>query len=79
MLKNSKSITLNSSSMIGEEKVLDLTAIIPDTTKVGNINQYVENIELYEANRAEVRRDIAEFQDMVYEIEDSLLAESLEK
>lgn len=65
--------------MIGEEKVLDLTAIIPDTTKVGNINQYVENIELYEANRAEVRRDIAEFQDMVYEIEDSLLAESLEK
>lgn len=74
MLKNSKSITLNSSSMINDVKVIDLSATIDDLTKVGSINQYIQNTELYETNRAEVRKDIAEFQNMVYAVEDELLA-----
>lgn len=75
MLKTTKSITLNGQSMIGDVQVVNLSATIPDNTGVGNISQYVQNTELYDANKAAVRKDIRDFQDMVYEIEDGFAAE----
>lgn len=75
MLKTTKSITLNGTSEIDGQPVVNLSATIPDNTGVGNISQYVQNTELYDANKAAVRKDIRDFQDLVYEIEDKMTAE----
>ena len=69
MLKTTRQITLTGNSMINDQPVVNLTATIPSDTGVGNINQYVQNSSLYEANKAQVRSDIAEFTVQVYEIE----------
>lgn len=76
MLKTTKSITLNGQSMVGDVQVVNLSATIPDNTGVGNVSQYVQNTELYDANKAAVRKDIRDFQDLVYEIEDEIAAET---
>ncbi|MER2110039.1 MAG: hypothetical protein ABS889_03795 [Desemzia incerta] len=76
MLKTTKSITLNGNSEIDGQPVVNLSATIPDNTGVGNINQYIQNVELYEKNKAAVRKDIADFQTAVYEVEDEIAAES---
>lgn len=74
MLKTTKQITLTGYSEINGQNVVQLTASIPSDTGVGNINQYVQNSELYEANRTQVRQDVRDFTDLVYEIEDEMAA-----
>ena len=76
MLKTTKQITLTGNAMIKEQNIMQLTATIPSDTGVGSINQYVQNAALYEANKAQIRRDIAEFTALVYEVEDEMAAES---
>ena len=73
MLKLTKSITLNGNSEIDGQPVVNLSATIPDNTGVGNINQYIQNAELYEKNKAAVRKDIADFQTAVYDVEDEII------
>ena len=77
MLKTTKQITLTGNAMIGDVTVVNLNATIPSDTGVGNINQYVYNSALYDANKSKVRADIAEFTALVYEIEDELAAETV--
>lgn len=77
MLKTTKSITLNGNSEIDGQTVVNLSATIPDSTGVGNISQYIQNAELYEKNKAAVRKDIADFQTAVYDVEDQIANESL--
>ena len=77
MLKTTKQITLTGNAMINEQNVMQLTATIPSDTGVGSINQYVQNAALYEANKAQIRRDIAEFTALVYEIEDEVAAKTV--
>lgn len=79
MLKTTKSITLNGNSEIDGQQVVNLSATIPDSTGVGNINQYIQNADLYEKNKAIVRKDIADFQAAVYEVEDEITAENFTK
>lgn len=79
MIKNKqKSVTLNYQSFVGEELVSTLSATIPNNTGIGMINQYVQNNDLYNANRTEMRRDFAEIQTDVYAIEDEMAAEKEE-
>ncbi|EDP68568.1 Lj965 prophage protein [Carnobacterium sp. AT7] len=75
MLKTTKQITLNGQSTINDQVVVTLNANIPSETGVGNINQFTQNAELYDANKAQVRRDVAEFTALVYEVEDEMGAE----
>lgn len=75
MLKTTKQITLTGNAVINEQNVMQLTATIPSDTGVGSINQYVQNAALYEANKTQIRRDIAEFTALVYEVEDEMAAE----
>lgn len=76
MLKNkSKSISLSAVSYIGDEPVMSLNSTIPSTTGVGLSNESVMNVELYNANKALVRRDMAEFQEMVFSEEDAMIIE----
>jgi len=75
MLKTTKQITLNGFSEINGENVMSLTATIPRDTGIGSINQYVQNPALYDANKTQVRKDVAEFTATVYEIEDGTTVE----
>lgn len=76
MLKTTKQITLSGQSTINDQVVVTLNANIPSETGVGNINQFTQNAELYDANKAQVRRDVAEFTALVYDIEDEIAAEA---
>lgn len=76
MLKTTKQITLNGQSTINDQVVVTLNANIPSETGVGNINQFTQNAELYDANKAQVRRDVAEFTALVYDIEDEIAVEA---
>ena len=58
MLKTTKQITLTGNAMIGDVNVVNLNANIPSDTMVGNINQYVNNAELYDANKSQLRADL---------------------
>lgn len=64
--------------MINGQSVMSLTATIPSETGIGNINQYVQNAELYDANKSQVRRDVADFTAKIYEIEDEIAADIAE-
>lgn len=78
MLKNRrKEITLNYTSYVEgvEDPIMDLSARIPSETAIGDVNQYVRNQNLYNTHRAEMRRDLQEFQDEVWAIEDQVASE----
>ena len=77
-LETKKQITLTGNSIIEEQVVVALNATIPSDTGVGNVNQYVQNTDLYEKNKVAVRKDVRAFQDQVYAIEDSFLTEAIE-
>lgn len=75
MLQTTKQITLTGYSRIEGVDVVLLTASIPSDTGFGNINQYIQNSELYELNKVAVRADVRAFTDMVYAIEDEMTVE----
>lgn len=77
MLKTTKQITLNGQSVINDQVVVTFNATIPSETGVGNISRYVQNAELYESNKVQVRKDTLAFQDKVYEIEDQMATEKV--
>lgn len=81
MLKNQKeSVTLSAVSVFtqGEEEfvIAEFTAHIPDNGISGGVTQHIRDIELFEVNRTEVRRDQNAFQNEVWEIEDRMLNEA---
>lgn len=75
-LVNNKQIVFNSYSQINGETVVMLNATIPFDTGVGSTSQFIQNAELYEANKSQVRRDIAEFTELIYSIEDEIALEN---
>lgn len=75
MLETKKSITVTGYSKINTTLVVSLTASIGTDNNSGTVNQNVINTDLYEANKTEVRKDIADFQTKVYEVQDELAAE----
>lgn len=76
-LKGTKNISLSYQSVIGDEVVVYMTAQIPESGK-SNSNKSIQNLDLYEANKTECRADMAEFDEMLYELEDQQTAEAEE-
>ena len=75
-LKTNKSISLTGTSTIGDVQVAYLNATIDQEGNGANtVNQSIQNQSLYDANKKEVRADIAEFQQLLYDTEDSLTSE----
>lgn len=73
MLEVKQNITLNGVSKIDGVQVVYMTATISsDGGSSANVNETITNQELYNANKAQVRADIAEFKNKVYEVEDEL-------
>ena len=69
-----KSISLQGQSIIDGQTVVYLSANI-STESLGNssVTQTIQNQELYVANKAACRADIAEFQNAVFEEEDAMI------
>ncbi|WP_334805144.1 hypothetical protein [Lacticaseibacillus paracasei] len=75
-LKTNKSISLTGTSTIGDVQVAYLNATLDQEGNGANtVNQSIQNQALYDANKKEVRADIAEFQQLLYDTEDSLTSE----
>lgn len=75
MLKKTKSTSLTGESQINGTTVVRMTASLSTEGGSDYVNQSVTNVELYNANKREVRRDIAAFQDYVFEQQDAIDAE----
>ncbi|MBG1272543.1 hypothetical protein FND55_02595 [Lactobacillus paracasei subsp. paracasei] len=76
VLKTNKSISLTGKSTIGDVQVAYLNATLDQEGNGANtVNQSIQNQTLYDANKKEVRADIAEFQQLLYDTEDSLASE----
>jgi len=79
MLKVNKNITLSGESLVNGVQVAYMSATISSDGGSGaNVNKTITNQDLYNANKAEVRADIAEFEKEVYKIEDELISNALE-
>ena len=76
-LETNKSISLTGKSMINGTQVAFLNATIDQQGNGSdNVNQSIQNQSLYDANKKEVRADIAAFQGLVYDTQDKLDAET---
>lgn len=73
MLEVTKNITLNGVSKIDGQAVAYMSAnISTDGAGSSNVNKSISNKDLYDMNKVQVRQDMAEFEEKVYELEDEL-------
>lgn len=80
MIKINKTINLNGTSEIDGQSVVYMNASIStDGNTNANINKNIVNQELYNTNRAEVRADMAAFEEEVYKVEDDLYGSSISR
>ena len=71
MLKVKQSITLTGQSEIDGQIVVYFNATINnENTGNSTVTQNIQNEVLYKGNKVQVRKDIAMFQEKIYEIED---------
>lgn len=76
MLTTTKKINLSGSSMVNGSQAVFLSAqLSTDGSSNGSVTISITNDELYKANKAECRRDISDFQNRVYNLQDELEAE----
>nr|DAH06010.1 MAG TPA: hypothetical protein [Caudoviricetes sp.] len=75
MLNVKKSITLTGTVTVKdgeiEKQVVYLNANISKAGGNDNISQTIQDRELYNANKAEIRKDVAAFTEQVYAIQDN--------
>ena len=74
MLKNSKAVSFSGRSMIDNQLVATFSANIYDTSEFrndnDNISMVVTDSTLYEANKEAVRKDLQDFQNIVWAEQD---------
>ncbi|MBU3131601.1 hypothetical protein KPL40_03980 [Clostridium gasigenes] len=76
MLKINKNITLNGTSEVNGIQVVFMSATIStDGNSNANINKNISNQELYKANKVGCRKDMDDFDNEVYEVEDQIAKE----
>ncbi|SOB47833.1 conserved hypothetical protein [Lactococcus piscium] len=75
-LTTKQTVSLIGESRVNGQTIASFTAQIPQQAD-GNssVNLYVADQALYNFNRTEVRKDQAEFQAKVYEVEDEIAQE----
>ncbi len=72
MLKGNKSVTISYQSVIGDQVAVYMSAQIPESGR-SNSSKTIQDLELYEANKEECRKDMQEFEDMLFALEDQQL------
>ncbi len=76
MLKKEKTLNLTGRSLINGTDVVRFDARLSSNGGATTINTYVNNQELYEKNRREVRKDMNDFRQYVFDQEDDLFADA---
>lgn len=70
---------IKTTKLVGNIKIDDtvVKSITADINEKGisTISEWINNAELYAANRREIRKQEAEFQNKIYEVEDAILQE----
>lgn len=74
MLTTKKSTTLTGTVTIEDKQVVYLNASVSNDGS-DNINQTIQDKALYIANKTEVRKDIAEFTEEFYALQDAEVTE----
>lgn len=75
MLTTTRNITLTGTSEINGVQVAYMSATISTNgSNNENINKNITNQDLYIKNKADVRADMAAFEDEVYKVQDELSA-----
>lgn len=72
-LKGTKNISLSYQSTIGDQVAVYMSAQIPESGR-SNSSKTIQDLDLYEANKAECREDMAAFDEMLFELEDQQTA-----
>lgn len=73
MLKTNKNITIVGQSFIEDKQVVYMSAnISTDGNSNASINTSIMNETVYAANKVECRKDIADFQTIVYAAQDEI-------
>lgn len=73
MLKAGRTITINGNSMIDDKIVVYMNATLnTDGSSNENINKNIQNQELYVSNKEAVRKDMRDFEDLVFAEQDKL-------
>lgn len=78
-LHKTKSTSLTGESIIDGVTVVRMTASLSTNGGSDYVNQSVLNVDKYNANKRDVRKDIATFQDYVYGQQDAIDAELAEE
>ena len=70
---------IKTTKLVGNIKIDDtvVKSITADINEKGisTISEWINNVELYAANRREIRKQEAEFQNKIYEVEDAIIQE----
>ena len=70
---------IKTTKLVGNIKIDDtvVKSITADINEKGisTISEWINNVELYAANRREIRKQEAEFQNKNYEVEDAIIQE----
>ncbi|CEQ27115.1 hypothetical protein [Paraclostridium sordellii] len=75
MLNTNKTITISGTSTIDGQVVVYMSASLStDGTTQENISKSVQNQELYSKNKEAIRKDMRDFEDVVYAEQDKLAA-----
>lgn len=74
MLNTNKTINISGTSSIDGQVVVYMSASLStDETTQENINKSVQNQELYSKNKEAIRKDMRDFEDLVYAEQDKLV------
>ena len=81
MLETMRSITLTGEIKVpdSDRTVVYLNATVSEGGGEDSINQNIQDSKLYEANKATVRQEIAEFTQQFYEAQDARAADTSEQ
>lgn len=78
IVKESKNLTMRKEIYADDNLIKTLSATIDSNTNdISFSTDYVQNMELYKANKVEIRRIEAEFEDSAFEQQEKMLQEKM--
>lgn len=75
-VKETKNLTMRKEIYVDDNLIKTLSATIDsNTNNISFSTDYIQNMELYKANKVEIRKIEAEFEDSAFEQQESMLGD----
>ena len=74
-VKETKNLTMRKEIYVDDNLIKTLSATIDSTNNISFSTDYIQNMELYKANKVEIRRIEAEFEDSAFEQQEKMLGD----